>query len=92
MKGGLNLNAQTSVPDFLVLGTGKVFQGSPSEKAILVVWVYFKVSFNSGFQDLFLSHLSANTKLLLQQDFLNISVLTFAAIALTKIDHLMQMI
>lgn len=88
----MNLNAETSVPDFLVLGTVKVFQGSPSEKAIFVVWIYFKVSFNSGFQDLFLSHTSDNTNLLLQEEFLNTSVLTFAAIAVTKIDHLIQMI
>lgn len=88
----MNLNAQASVPDFLVLGTLKIFQGSPSEKAVFVVWIYFKMSFNLGCQDLLLSHLSDNTKLLLQEDFLNISVLTFAAIALTKIDHLIQMI
>lgn len=63
------------------LGNRQDISRLTSEKAILVVWIYFKVSFNSGFQDLFLSHLSATTKLLLQQDFLNISVLTFATTA-----------
>lgn len=85
LKGGLDLNARTPVPDFLLLGTVKISQGSPSEKAVFVVCIYFKVSFSSGFPLLFLSHLSDNTKLLLQQDFLKISVLTFAALALTKL-------
>lgn len=82
LKGGLNLNAQMSVTDFLLLGAVKIFQGSLSEKAVFVIWIYFKLSFNSEFPLLFLSHLSDNIKWLLLQDFLNISVLTFAAIAL----------
>lgn len=92
LGGVLNLNAQTAVPDFPVLGPVQILQGSPSEKAIPVLWIYSKVSFNSGLQYWNLSHLNANTDFLLWRDFFNISVLTFAAIAVTKIDHLIQTI